>query len=78
MSDGSEYIGSSASKVLRQVYGGIFPEQARQIFGDRETTAEDVEKVRSLGLQFPHGLLYIWEQEYVEAVDEVANEMDAP
>lgn len=78
MSDGAELLGKSASDIFRQVYGGIFPEQAKAIFSEKVVTKQDIEKVRAASLEFPHGLLYIWEQEYQHALSENQWTEDGP
>lgn len=78
MSDGAEYLGKKASDIFRQVYGGIFPEQAKTIFSDKVVTQQDIEEVLKAGLAFPHGLLYVWEQEYQSALNEIQWSEDGP
>lgn len=69
MSDGSEYIGKDLADVVAKS-GWIMPKKtAIEAFSGLTITKENVADTIKLGLRFPHGLIYVCLQDYLNQTE---------
>lgn len=69
MSDGTKYVGMDLSDVVAKPGWIMSKSTAEVAFSGLKITKEHVDQVVTLGLNFPHGLIYVCLQDYVEQKD---------